>query len=443
LPRRQHAGLADGGADGACAFETASAPDVSIDPALGFDDAVATGSKGVRGAPILDRARALGTLPDASAASAPLIDVGVRRAPEGQAATPGDGPFALNVAPELPIALDSEGPATPRWVRLMEALAVLLAHAAALTALMTIGEPLPPAFDTIEVTVVAASDEAAVAGPAAPAEEPGADAAADAKPPHPTQGAEAPTPTPPALEPANANAPPPVAEDKTTPPPEPTPAKTIPPVAAAQESPPEKPAPPDATPPPPPVAAAKAPGPPAAPALAGLDDTPPAVERRLDTPPLPRPPRVQTPPRPKPEARPEPTERPKPHEPQAQKTRDARNDAAADRPVSPEARLVGATQRQAAEGGSVSRASYAALVVAEIQAHRYYPELAREHGEQGAVGVSFTIGPTGRVASAAVVRPSGFADLDSAAREIVRSIAPPPPPGGSFSASTTIRFHVE
>ena len=92
---------------------------------------------------------------------------------------------------------------------------------------------------------------------------------------------------------------------------------------------------------------------------------------------------------------------------------------------------------------AASRASYAALVVAEIQAHRYYPASARERGEQGAVGVSFTIGPGGRVAAASVVRPSGFAELDDAARQIVRSISPPPPPGGSFTASTTIRFHFE
>ena len=57
--------------------------------------------------------------------------------------------------------------------------------------------------------------------------------------------------------------------------------------------------------------------------------------------------------------------------------------------------------------------------------------------------IGITIGPGGRVASASVVRPSGFGALDDAARQIVRSISPPPPPGGSFSASTTIRFHVE
>jgi hypothetical protein len=50
---------------------------------------------------------------------------------------------------------------------------------------------------------------------------------------------------------------------------------------------------------------------------------------------------------------------------------------------------------------------------------------------------------SGRVGSAAIIHSSGFAELDSAAREILRSIAPPPPPVGSFSASTTIRFHFE
>ena len=91
----------------------------------------------------------------------------------------------------------------------------------------------------------------------------------------------------------------------------------------------------------------------------------------------------------------------------------------------------------------MSRANYAALVIAQIQAHKFYPDAARAKGEQGAVGVSFTIGPSGRVGSAAVVRSSGFAELDGAAREILHSISPPPPPGGSFSASTTIRFHFE
>jgi protein TonB len=111
-------------------------------------------------------------------------------------------------------------------------------------------------------------------------------------------------------------------------------------------------------------------------------------------------------------------------------------------PGATEAHHVGTAAGQPIDSGA-SRASYAALVIAEIQAHRRYPDYALERSEQGAVGVSFTIGPNGRVASASVVRSSGLADLDAAALAIVRSIAPPPPPGGSFAANTTIRFHVE
>ena len=75
----------------------------------------------------------------------------------------------------------------------------------------------------------------------------------------------------------------------------------------------------------------------------------------------------------------------------------------------------------------MSRASYAALVVAQIQAHQFYPEAARTRSEQGAVGVSFTIGASGRVSTAAITRSSGFAELDGAASQIVRSISPPAP----------------
>ncbi len=134
-------------------------------------------------------------------------------------------------------------------------------------------------------------------------------------------------------------------------------------------------------------------------------------------------------------------ERAKPAKPAELKASASRSDAAS-RPAASEAHRVGTASGQPVDAGA-SRASYAALVVAEIQAHRYYPASARERGDQGAVGVSFTIGPGGRVAAASVVRPSGYAELDEAARQIVRSIAPPPPPGGSFTASTTIRFHFE
>jgi protein TonB len=313
----------------------------------------------------------------------------------------------------------------PRWLRPAIVALVATAHASALIALSSIRSPAPPAVATIEATVIAAGDEAPVTTAAAQAPEPGGESVPEAKPSAPTPPAPEPTP-----------APPPVAAAEETPP--------LPPVEkppAAETQPPQIVAPPET---PPPVAKDEAP----APASARLEEPPREVEREFETPPPP--PRVQTPLRPKPEAKPEPAarpkaarpdaaERPKPHKSPAPAESGA---AAAAQPGGSEAHHVGTATGQPVDSGA-SRASYAALVVAEIQAHRFYPESARQRSVQGAVGVSFTIGPSGRVAAASVVRSSGSAELDDAARTIVRSISPPPPPGGSFSASTTIRFHVE
>jgi protein TonB len=337
----------------------------------------------------------------------------------------------------------------PRWLRPAIVALVATAHASALIALSSIRSPAPPAVATIEATVIAAGDEAPVTTAAAQAPEPGGESVPEAKPS---------APPPPAPEPAPPieTAAPAVAEQAPAPRPEPTPPEAPPPVAAAEETPPlppvEKPPPAVTQPPqmvappetPPPVAKDEAP----VPVSARLEEPPRAVEREFETPPPP--PRVQTPLRPQPEAKPEPAarpkaarpdaaERPKPHKSPAPAESGA---AAAAQPGGSEAHHVGTATGQPVDSGA-SRASYAALVVAEIQAHRFYPESARQRSVQGAVGVSFTIGPSGRVAAASVVRSSGSAELDDAARTIVRSISPPPPPGGSFSASTTIRFHVE
>jgi periplasmic protein TonB len=419
-PPLRHVGRADGVATpGACVAETASAPDLSLDGA--FDPtAIVDPSIGVSEPPSLDVSVAAQAPADAAGLSAPLIKVDVLRAREDGRPTPGDGPFALNASPGLAVVLDSETPLGSRWAPPLEALAVLLAHVAALIALLTLGAPLPPAPETIEVTVVAAGDEALVTGRAASTAEHG-DTARESKPPQQTQDAEAGAPTSPAspeMAPsvaATQETPPTVAEQKRAPPPESSPPEAPPPMEEAEKTQ-WPPLPPEPAPPqnPPPGAA-----------------------------PTPRPsPRVESPLRPKPEAKSAAVERPKPLKAAAPKGSAARSNAAEAKSGGSEAHQVGTAVARPVEAGG-SRASYAALVISEIQAHRYYPEPARERSEQGAVGISFTIGPSGRVASAAVVRPSGFADLDDAARAIVRSIAPPPPPGGSFSASTTIRFHVE
>ena len=96
-----------------------------------------------------------------------------------------------------------------------------------------------------------------------------------------------------------------------------------------------------------------------------------------------------------------------------------------------------------AASGALSHASYAALLAAEINRHKFYPAAARAAGAIGSVGVAFTVGPSGRVLSQSITNSSGDAALDEAARAIMSAVQAPTPPGGRFSTSTTIRFRFQ
>lgn len=98
------------------------------------------------------------------------------------------------------------------------------------------------------------------------------------------------------------------------------------------------------------------------------------------------------------------------------------------------------TATGSSQSGGRSRTSYAALVVAQIQAHKYYPPAARGQRISGVVAFTFAIGPSGTVSRFNMTRSSGSAVLDQAARQIVFSIRPPPPPGGSFIGASSLRF---
>jgi protein TonB len=95
----------------------------------------------------------------------------------------------------------------------------------------------------------------------------------------------------------------------------------------------------------------------------------------------------------------------------------------------------------AAQASSMSPAAYAGLLAAEIRRRTFYPAAARAAGATGAVGVAFTVGPSGRVISQSITHSSGNPVLDAAARTTLSGIRTPPPPGGRFSTSTNIRFH--
>jgi protein TonB len=100
----------------------------------------------------------------------------------------------------------------------------------------------------------------------------------------------------------------------------------------------------------------------------------------------------------------------------------------------------------AAAPAAVSR-GYETLLGDWLNSHKRYPESAREHGEQGHAILHFAVERNGRVTEFAVVKSSGYADLDQGLEEMMRgAILPPFPadmPQSSISVSVTIRFTLE
>jgi protein TonB len=98
-----------------------------------------------------------------------------------------------------------------------------------------------------------------------------------------------------------------------------------------------------------------------------------------------------------------------------------------------------------AGGGSseslqAARASYGAILSAEIARHKVYPDAARAVGATGAVGVLLTVGPTGRIVSHSITRSSGNAAIDHEVDAMMDAVQAPSPPGGVFHSGVTIRF---
>jgi TonB family protein len=79
-------------------------------------------------------------------------------------------------------------------------------------------------------------------------------------------------------------------------------------------------------------------------------------------------------------------------------------------------------------------------VSAAIRSRMFYPPAARARGARGVVGVAFTIGQTGALASFAITRSSGDAELDAAARTLVQSAHFPPPPAGPVHIATSFNY---
>ncbi len=212
-------------------------------------------------------------------------------------------------------------------------------------------------------------------------------------------------------------------------PPEPAPAKM--PDAAAMPEPPAEP-----------IAAAAPPEPAAEPPATPT----PELDAPAAPPPAPVPAPLPATAAPLPAAPSPPPLRPKPAT--ARPVRPA--PAAAPAPSVPSGPAIQAPGPQAAAPPNVSAAAdpgWRAALGNWIAAHKRYPERARQRGDEGTVGIRFTVDPAGRVLDVAVTHSSGSALLDDAAREMLAGQRVPAfPPAmtlAQVAVPVNIRFQLE
>ena len=187
-------------------------------------------------------------------------------------------------------------------------------------------------------------------------------------------------------------------------------------------------------------APAPEPAPPPSPpqAVTATSEQPPAVTARTPpsieapAPPTPMPAIVRPPDAPPAPYRP-PARHPSPPRPTPERTVAA---AAPEATASPTSAAPPATPVPAA-AATVSP-SWQGQLSAWLQAHKAYPEAARERGEQGTTAVRFTVARDGHVLAVGLARGSGSDLLDRAASAMLRDARVPPFPAAMPQAEVTV-----
>ncbi len=374
----------------------------------------------------------------------------------------------------MPVPLQPRPPARPA-ARPRVIVSVVL-HAAAVAGLIWLGveEPSTPsqspsfevAFETGPPQPQALSTPPAPDADQPPAPQ-GDDTLPDARPPAPAASAEPPPDQPQPNQPPPEPEPTPVAPAPPEPVPPPPPEPVAPPSAPPPEPPAPAPPPPTPEPPPPPEPAPSEPSEPSEPPPQAPPVPPPPEPRpqsRLEAPgPLlsaPEIPNLVLPPPPVPTPVPaQPPPRPRAPGPASQFTlnspgafdlssRPAGGGAARPRPTS---RYLDLRLGRVPDAAPDSRAAPADLfgqvkvngfgpdwgnaLRAWVAQHAFYPEQARQNGEDGTAAVHFEVDRDGHVSNLQLVGRSGSPFLDMALLGIFRNATVPrPPPGGADHA---------
>ena len=73
-------------------------------------------------------------------------------------------------------------------------------------------------------------------------------------------------------------------------------------------------------------------------------------------------------------------------------------------------------------------ANYGAMISAWLESHKYYPESARQRGEEGGVKLRFRVDRFGRVLGYRLLESTGYPDLDAGIDQMMRGAQLPPFP---------------
>jgi periplasmic protein TonB len=91
-------------------------------------------------------------------------------------------------------------------------------------------------------------------------------------------------------------------------------------------------------------------------------------------------------------------------------------------------------------------ANYGAIISAWFESHKYYPESARQRGEEGGVKLRFRVDRFGRVLGYRLLESTGYADLDAGIDQMMRGAELPPFPAGmmqpQIEVSVKLRFNL-
>ncbi len=120
--------------------------------------------------------------------------------------------------------------------------------------------------------------------------------------------------------------------------------------------------------------------------------------------------------------------------------------APASQPAASQAAAAPAARSAASAAASHSAisSSWSAALSAWLDAHKFYPELAQQRGEQGTVLLRFTVTRDGQVLTVSVIQGSGSEILDRAAVKLLSGAHLPPfphdMPGPEATVTVPIRY---